>query len=185
MKKRNKKYEITDIFVYYDENNIIYSTSSSPDNSKQFIVLDFEKQQEYFVEKNLQVGKSLVKFVDDENFELVEISEPTISTVHTLIHKIKETTNFQEGCLIQRLEDRWRFKILEKSKTELKNQTRNLNFYLCQKSDIHFLFRTIKLELSNLLDQEFVDIPYIIKDESNQNKYSLVTEQYFKSYGLL
>lgn len=180
-----KKYNITDIFLYFDDNGLIYSISPELDESKKFVDLDFEKQQK-FINEGFQVGSSMIIFADDGSYEIKELEKPITPTVHSYIHIIRPVVDTQEECLIQRLNTCWRFRIKTNIKNRiLRDQNRGINFYICDKKDIHFLHRTIKVELYNLVENDFLDIPYIYENENDSNKFVMLTEQYFKTYGLL
>lgn len=180
-----KKYNITDVFLYFNDDGVIETISPELDESKKFIALDFDEQQ-VFLNSGFQIGKCMVAFADDGSYEIKEVEIPIPPTVHSYIHIVQPIVDSFEECLIQRMTECWRFRISPSIKKRLlRDQNRKINFYICKKHDIHFLIRTIKINLYDLVEADFLEIPYIYEHENDLTKFSIVTEQYFKTYGIL
>ena len=180
-----KKYNPTDIFLYFNDSGVIESISPELEESKKFIALDFDEQQK-FSSSGFQIGNCMITFADDGSYEIKEVEKPIPPTVHSYIHIIRPIIDSREECLIQRMSNCWRFRLSPTVKKRiLRDQNRNINFYICKKQDIHFLIRTIRFQLYDLVENDFIEVPYAYENENDLTKFSMVTEQYFKTYGLL
>jgi hypothetical protein len=180
-----KKYNPTDIFLYFNDSGVIESISPELEESKKFIALDFDEQQK-FSSSGFQIGNCMITFADDGSYEIKEVEKSIPPTVHSYIHIIRPMIDSREECLIQRMSNCWRFRLSPTVKKRiLRDQNRNINFYICKKQDIHFLIRTIRFQLYDLVENDFIEVPYAYENENDLTKFSMVTEQYFKTYGLL
>lgn len=185
MPSKKIKYNVGDVFLYYHADGKVHAMSPEADESQPFVVLGFDAQQK-FSSSGLTVGNCMIVFADDGTYEITNIEVPTTPTIHNFIHKIQPIVDGKEECIIQRTPSAWNFRLAAHVKGRiLKDQNKKINFYLCQKDDIHYLIRTIRFDLYDLVDNEYVEIPFLNDQEGNLDKFSLVTSQYFKTYGVL
>jgi hypothetical protein len=180
-------------WIHYEEKTgVIRSISNEPalgneaslevsfEEYKLFIEGDKRPQDHiigYTKDANGKTQKSVIKILDQlygfRNNAYEWINEPPKKNTELIVEWNKQKQS-------------WIFKLTDIAKNRLSDEiTAKTIFFVMLKNDFDFLIRSIIIEVSQLLDNDRIVIPFSSKIEHQIDKISISSQLYFHSYGLI
>lgn len=132
-----------------------------------------------------QLSKYKIIFVDQTTPKIVPISDTDVGI--SLIDKVPVVNDWDSMFTIENYPSKrqWGFHLRQDQKSILMQHNLNTSFevFVVDKDNHNFLFRTIKLQLGDLLTDTRVYMPYESNKESDTSNITIFVKKFFETTG--
>jgi hypothetical protein len=177
-------------YVYYNDQGEITSISNTKDLDDNYITVNLEKVINFLTGKEsassyLVIYDTLLKrYV----LKLKYYADETAYRVDDELHKIKTEIDQKPDLIVTQdiKNNRWVFTVDDGLRSYLESQkaayNKTLQFSITRKNDPHELYRLIILNFKQLIENNFVEIPFKYQTEESDSDLSVYTNKRFEKY---
>jgi hypothetical protein len=177
-------------YVYYNDQGEITSISNTKDLDDNYITVNLEKVINFLTGKEsassyLVIYDTLLKrYV----LKLKYYADETAYRVDDELHKIKTEIDQKPDLIVTQdiKNNRWVFTVDDGLRSYLESQeaayNKTLQFSITRKNDPHELYRLIILNFKQLIENNFVEIPFKYQTEESDDDLSVYTNKRFEKY---
>lgn len=173
--------DIQKFYAHYNKDtNKIYSIANHklPNNSVEISQADFLDF--------ISGAKDFHSYVVN-NKNIIPISEVEVAPTNSAFFIINEKPKKKTEVLVEwNLKNKcWNVSISDDCKTRgVDTLTTNILFFVISKENFNLLFKNITINVSDLINNGSVTVPFTIDEEHDLSKIELATRLTFESYGL-
>lgn len=156
--------------IYFDKDNgdILAITNEDSTASTSFVIVEYDIVKEFLTGKKSSTQYKVV-FVDQTTPSIILKTEGDVSSIN--IEEVPLVYHWRSMFTIENypLRKQWGFKLRSDQQVILKNHNHNTTFeiFVVDKNNNNYLYRTIKVLLKDILDNDRIYVPYIHEQESN------------------
>lgn len=175
--------------VYFDKENGNILSITNEENSayNSFVEFEFDVISDFLAGKK-KFQNYIVGFVDQTTPKiLLKGDTEDINTVSLLEPEV--VTHWDSVCTVEnyKTDSIWGIQLRPDQKTILKNHNLNTVFeiYIVDNKNLNFIFRTITVALSDLINSDRVYINHQYEIEKNSDQFRVFVKKFFSSVGYI
>jgi hypothetical protein len=175
----NKKY------VYFEkENGIIRKILNSKETSEDLETIEIESKEinDILIGKRSSIDFKIEFDILDNRYKLIDKKEIQINQ-KVYLYEIKNINPYDLKIEQDKVNNVWRFSFSDNRKNSLKDSTIKKNnflkFYICEYGNPDILYRTINVNVNNLLKNK--DIEILFDSSLERHHVTMLTDNYFNS----
>lgn len=172
--------------VYFDKDtgNLLSITNEEISNLNSFIEVEYNVVKDFLIGKKLSTNYKVV-FVDQSTPAIILQSESEVDLI--TIEEVSMVNNWDSMFTVENypLQKQWGFQLRPDQREILKSHNLNTSFevFIVDKEDSNFLYRTIKILLKDVIENDRFYVKYILEKESDVNQISIFVKKFFQTVG--
>lgn len=172
--------------VYFDKDNgdILSITNEENPNYFSYIEVEYDVVRDFFINKK-KSNDYKVAYVDQQTPKLISKFEGDVNLVN--LHKVQQVNNWDCQFTVENypLKNQWGFQLRPDQREILKKHNLNTTFeiFVVDKNNYNFIYRSIKIMLKDVIDNDRIYIPYLNQNEKNIDKTNIFVKRFFTSVG--
>jgi hypothetical protein len=183
-------YVSTDRYIYYDDNGEIISISNSNDLTGNYIVLPLDRVINFLNAKENTNSYAIVYDTISKQhvLKLKYGVDETVFRVNDYFYAVERTAEqIPDLTVVQDIKNKqWIFLINEKLQSYLHSQltsySQKLQFSITRKNDPHDLYHLIIIDLTELIKNKEIKVPFKYQTEELIDDISVYTTKRFETY---
>ncbi len=172
--------------VYFDKESgdILAITNEDSQIYTSFIEVEYDVVKDFLTGKKNSLKYKIV-FVDQSTPAIILKSESDVNLIN--IEEAVPVTHWDSTFTIENypLKNQWGFQLRPDQRQILKNHNLNTTFevFVVDKNNSNYLYRSIKILLKDVLDNDRIYIPHITTKEAATDKLRVFVKKFFPTVG--
>ncbi len=172
--------------VYFDKEtgHVLSVTNEENKNLFSFIEVEYEVVKDFLVGKKQSTNYKVV-FVNQTTPAIILQTETDVDLI--TLDEVPLVTNWDNMFTIENypLQKQWGFQLRPDQRDILKLHNLNTSFeiFIVDKNNSNFLYRTIKILLKNIIENDRFYVDYTNDNESNTNQFNIFVKKFFQTVG--